>query len=75
MNPEAITIQKNTKKIFVLSDDGNVKYNVSQNDSNEKLDDGLSSCKSLKNSTKKRFRSNSINIDEKKIIRILIRYS
>lgn len=66
MNPEAITIQKNTKKIFVLSDDGNVKYNVSQNDSNEKLDDGLSSCKSLKNSTKKRFRSNSINIDEKK---------
>ncbi len=66
MNPEAITIQKNTKKIFVFSDDGNVKYNVSQNDSNEKLDDGLSSCKSLKNSTKKRFRSKSINIDDKK---------
>ena len=63
MNPEAIAIQENSAKLHLFSDDGNVKYKVTQEETNEKLSNGFSSCKSLKNSNKKRFRSITININ------------
>ena len=63
MNPEAIAVQDNSAKLHIFSDDGNVKYKVSQEETNEKLSNGFSSCKSLKNSNKKRFRSITININ------------
>ena len=63
MNPEAIAVQDNSAKLHLFSDDGNVKYKVSQEETNEKLSNGFSSCKSLKNSNKKRFRSITININ------------
>ena len=63
MNPEAIAVQDNSAMLHLFSDDGNVKYKVTQEETNEKLSNGFSSCKSLKNSTKKRFRSITININ------------
>ena len=63
MNPEAIAVQDNSAKLHLFSDDGNVKYKVTQEETNEKLSNGFSSCKSLKNSNKKRFRSITININ------------
>ena len=63
MNPEAIAVQDNSAMLHLFSDDGNVKYKVTQEETNEKLSNGFSSCKSLKNSNKKRFRSITININ------------
>ena len=63
MNPEAIAVQDNSAMLHIFSDDGNVKYKVSQEETNEKLSNGFSSCKSLKNINKKRFRSITININ------------
>ena len=63
MNPEAIAVQDNSAMLHLFSDDGNVKYKVTQEETNEKLSNGFSSCKLLKNSNKKRFRSITININ------------
>ena len=63
MNPEAIAVQDNSAMLHLFSDDGNVKYKVTQEETNEKLSNGFSSCKSLKNINKKRFRSITININ------------
>lgn len=61
LNPEAIAPIKNSKQLYVLSDDGNVKHQVKSNETNDKLIDGASSCKSLKDYNKKRFRVISLN--------------
>ena len=61
LNPEAIAPIKDSKQLYVLSDDGNVKHQVKSNETNDKLIDGASSCKSLKDYNKKRFRVISLN--------------
>ena len=61
LNPEAIAPIKDSKQLYVLSDDGNVKYRVKSNETNDQLINGASSCKSLKDYKKKRFRVISLN--------------
>ena len=61
LNPEAIAPIKDSKQLYVLSDDGNVKHRVKSNETNDQLINGASSCKSLKDYKKKRFRVISLN--------------
>ena len=61
LNPEAIAPIKDSMQLYVLSDDGNVKHRVKSNETNDQLINGASSCKSLKDYKKKRFRVISLN--------------